>query len=179
VDTRLLKMAQAKGLGSISGTEMFVNQAARQFEIWTGKPAPIDGMRQVLLRQLGAVGGENSAPIPTVVPPKAKVLAANAVSNPPVEAPANGSESAAATKAPEAKPEVKAVETKASVKPEKKAAAKEIAKAPMKTAPAKAASAKAQPVKASAKVVAKPKPAPKKETKPVAKKTAKPVAKKR
>jgi 3-dehydroquinate dehydratase/shikimate dehydrogenase len=179
VDTQLLKMAQAKGLGSISGTEMFVNQAARQFEIWTGKPAPIDGMRQVLLRQLGAVGGENSTPIPTVVPPKAKVLAANAVSNPPVEAPANGSESAAVTKAPEAKHEVKAVETKASVKPEKKAAAKEIAKAPVKTAPAKAASAKAQPVKASAKVVAKPKPAPKKETKPVAKKTAKPVAKKR
>ena len=56
IETRLLKLAQSKGLGTISGTEMFVHQAARQFEIWTGKPAPIDGMRQVLLRQLGAVG---------------------------------------------------------------------------------------------------------------------------
>jgi 3-dehydroquinate dehydratase/shikimate dehydrogenase len=28
---------------------MFVHQAARQFEIWTGKPAPQDDMLQVVL----------------------------------------------------------------------------------------------------------------------------------
>jgi len=56
IETPLLKLAQAKGCGTISGAEMFVHQAARQFEIWTGKPAPIDVMRQVLLRQLGALG---------------------------------------------------------------------------------------------------------------------------
>jgi 3-dehydroquinate dehydratase/shikimate dehydrogenase len=28
---------------------MFVHQAARQFEIWTGKPAPQDDMLQVVM----------------------------------------------------------------------------------------------------------------------------------
>ena len=60
IETQLMKLAQSKGCGTISGAEMFVHQAARQFEIWTGKPAPIDNIRQVLLRQLGAVGGEKS-----------------------------------------------------------------------------------------------------------------------
>lgn len=44
VDTPLLRMARAKGLSVIPGVEMFVHQAARQFEIWTGKPAPADDM---------------------------------------------------------------------------------------------------------------------------------------
>ncbi|MGB8005923.1 MAG: shikimate dehydrogenase, partial [Terriglobales bacterium] len=40
VETHLLRVARAKGLTVIPGVEMFVQQAARQFEIWTGKPAP-------------------------------------------------------------------------------------------------------------------------------------------
>jgi 3-dehydroquinate dehydratase/shikimate dehydrogenase len=44
VETRLLQVARAKGLAVIPGIEMFVQQAARQFEIWTGKPAPADEM---------------------------------------------------------------------------------------------------------------------------------------
>jgi 3-dehydroquinate dehydratase/shikimate dehydrogenase len=40
VDTHLLQVARAKGIAVIPGIEMFVQQAARQFEIWTGKPAP-------------------------------------------------------------------------------------------------------------------------------------------
>jgi 3-dehydroquinate dehydratase/shikimate dehydrogenase len=44
VETRLLQIARAKGLAVIPGVEMFVHQAARQFEIWTGKPAPADDM---------------------------------------------------------------------------------------------------------------------------------------
>ena len=44
VDTPFLRMARAKGLTVIPGVEMFVHQAARQFEIWTGKPAPADDM---------------------------------------------------------------------------------------------------------------------------------------
>ena len=43
-ETRLVKMARAKGIHIISGIEMFVHQGARQFEIWTGKPAPFDEM---------------------------------------------------------------------------------------------------------------------------------------
>jgi 3-dehydroquinate dehydratase/shikimate dehydrogenase len=40
LETPLLKLAKARGLAVISGLEMFVQQGARQFEIWTGKPAP-------------------------------------------------------------------------------------------------------------------------------------------
>jgi 3-dehydroquinate dehydratase/shikimate dehydrogenase len=43
-ETRLLQIARAKGLQVIPGIEMFVHQAARQFEIWSGKPAPADEM---------------------------------------------------------------------------------------------------------------------------------------
>ena len=47
-ETRLMKMAQARGAQIIPGTEMFVQQGARQFEIWTGKPAPVDEMQHVV-----------------------------------------------------------------------------------------------------------------------------------
>jgi len=44
VETHLLQAARAKGIAVIPGVEMFVQQAARQFEIWTGKPAPAGDM---------------------------------------------------------------------------------------------------------------------------------------
>ena len=44
VETYLLQVARAKGIAVIPGVEMFVQQAARQFEIWTGKPAPAGDM---------------------------------------------------------------------------------------------------------------------------------------
>jgi 3-dehydroquinate dehydratase/shikimate dehydrogenase len=158
IETRLLKMAQAKGCGTISGAEMFVHQAARQFEIWTGKPAPTDNIRQVLLRQLGAVGGENSTPIPTVVSPKIKAAAANAVV-------VDAGETEAAVQKNEAAAEANPPE------PASKTAAK---KAAVKGAVAKAAPAKTAPIKG---VQAK---AAKTATKPVPKKIApKPVAKKK
>lgn len=47
-ETRLMKMAKARGAEVIPGIEMFVQQAARQFEIWTGKPAPGDEMLRVV-----------------------------------------------------------------------------------------------------------------------------------
>ena len=46
-ETRLLQLAKERGAQIIPGIEMFVHQAARQFEIWTGKPAPQDDMLQV------------------------------------------------------------------------------------------------------------------------------------
>jgi 3-dehydroquinate dehydratase/shikimate dehydrogenase len=51
-ETKLLKMARAKGAQVIPGIEMFVQQAARQFEIWTGKPAPWDDMLSSVLKAL-------------------------------------------------------------------------------------------------------------------------------
>ena len=186
IETRLLKLAQAKGCGTISGAEMFLHQAARQFEIWTGKPAPLDAIRQVLLRQLGAAGGENAEAIPTVVSPKAiKTMAAN-----PIVAVA--SEAAmAGDRAPEAARPVVAGAAKAAAQkaPAKRAGEKT---ALAKAAPAKVgiatsekAVAKAAPVKAGkaaapeAKEKATGKTAAKAPAKTAAKKTAaKPAAKK-
>ncbi len=50
--TKLLQDAESKGLKTVSGMSMFVNQALFQFEAWTGKPAPKDVMRQVVLDSL-------------------------------------------------------------------------------------------------------------------------------
>ncbi len=52
VETRLLKLAKERGAQIIPGIEMFVHQAARQFEIWTGKPAPFDEMLRVVVLAL-------------------------------------------------------------------------------------------------------------------------------
>jgi 3-dehydroquinate dehydratase/shikimate dehydrogenase len=51
-ETPLVKMARAKNLQVIPGLEMFVHQGARQFEIWTGKPAPIAEMGYVVAKAL-------------------------------------------------------------------------------------------------------------------------------
>src|SRR5580765_3277265 len=51
-ETRLLKLAKERGAQITPGIEMFVHQAARQFEIWTGKPAPWDEMLKVVLLEL-------------------------------------------------------------------------------------------------------------------------------
>jgi 3-dehydroquinate dehydratase / shikimate dehydrogenase len=52
IDTPLLRMAHEKGIPFIPGLEMFVHQGARQFEIWTGKPAPEADMRRVVIHAL-------------------------------------------------------------------------------------------------------------------------------
>jgi 3-dehydroquinate dehydratase / shikimate dehydrogenase len=51
-ETKLVKMAKAKNIQIIPGLEMFVQQGARQFEIWTGKPAPIAEMAFVVGKAL-------------------------------------------------------------------------------------------------------------------------------
>ena len=38
--TKLMRMAAEQGKTAIGGTTMFVAQAARQFEIWTGQTPP-------------------------------------------------------------------------------------------------------------------------------------------
>ena len=164
IETRLLKLAQSKGLGTISGAEMFVHQAARQFEIWTGKPAPIDVIRQVLLRQLGAIGAENSAAIPTVVAPKTKAVAAIAAVASEIETPAEAPK-------PETKANVKQVGKKAN--PVVKETTAKAAKTAVKTAPGRADKNPAIAVKAAVKATGKS------AVKPAAKTgAAKPAAKK-
>lgn len=46
--TRLLQQAEAAGARTIGGIEMFVRQAAAQFEAWTGTKAPTETMRRVV-----------------------------------------------------------------------------------------------------------------------------------
>lgn len=54
--TELLRQAQAAGSRTIDGLTMFVLQGARQFELWTGREAPVDVMRAVVLDQLSNTG---------------------------------------------------------------------------------------------------------------------------
>jgi 3-dehydroquinate dehydratase/shikimate dehydrogenase len=52
METPLLKLAKEHGIPVITGLEMFVQQGARQFEIWTGKPAPEAEMMRVVELEL-------------------------------------------------------------------------------------------------------------------------------
>lgn len=50
--TRLVQQAQEVGCTIIPGVDMLIFQAALQFEIWTGHPAPIEAMRAAVLKEL-------------------------------------------------------------------------------------------------------------------------------
>ena len=60
-ETPLVKLARARGAQIIPGAEMFVHQAARQFEIWTGKPAPLQEMQRVVERGIQAAAEAQQA----------------------------------------------------------------------------------------------------------------------
>ncbi|SNR80261.1 shikimate dehydrogenase [Desulfurobacterium atlanticum] len=51
-ETKLLKVAKSKGAKTINGLGMLIHQGARAFKIWTGKEAPVEVMRKVLLEGL-------------------------------------------------------------------------------------------------------------------------------
>ena len=53
LETRLLREAR-QGSVVISGVEMFVAQAARQFELWTGETAPTKVMRNIIEQRLAS-----------------------------------------------------------------------------------------------------------------------------
>jgi len=61
VETRWLREARARGRQTLGGLEMFVEQAAAQFALFTGRPAPVDSMREVALQALGRASGESPA----------------------------------------------------------------------------------------------------------------------
>uniref|UniRef100_A0A7V4LD09 Shikimate dehydrogenase (NADP(+)) n=1 Tax=Desulfobacca acetoxidans TaxID=60893 RepID=A0A7V4LD09_9BACT len=42
--TRLLREAEARGCKTVDGLQMLIHQGAAQFELWTGKPAPLEVM---------------------------------------------------------------------------------------------------------------------------------------
>ncbi len=123
IDTPLLKLARQRGISVISGVAMFVQQGARQFEIWTGKPAPEEEMLRVVLHALRQ-SAERSAELSaaTAAPHANSPSAASAREEP---APKARSESKSAPKAPARKAApAKASRPKPMVKTEAKAKAK-------------------------------------------------------
>src|SRR5258708_2752191 len=50
--TRLMRDAEAAGLRTIGGLGMLVHQGAAAFEVWTGKKAPTDIMKMILMQAL-------------------------------------------------------------------------------------------------------------------------------
>ncbi|HEY4899879.1 MAG TPA: shikimate dehydrogenase [Terriglobales bacterium] len=111
-ETKLMKMARARNIQVIPGLEMFVQQGARQFEIWSGKPAPIAEMSFVVTKALERLG---------VGPVEEE---------PPAPKPQPRAEEKPAPKPP-AKPVVKAAGKKAA-KPAPGKSAKKVAKKPVK-----------------------------------------------
>jgi 3-dehydroquinate dehydratase/shikimate dehydrogenase len=104
LETPLLRMARQKGIPIITGIEMFVQQGARQFEIFTGKPAPEEEMLRVVIHALrqqaesAPAGAPESKPTPKPAakdpakepakdPAKASAKAPAAPAKPPVKSP--------------------------------------------------------------------------------------------
>jgi shikimate 5-dehydrogenase len=52
LETRLLREAKERGARTVGGLGMFVAQAARQIELWTGREAPREAMRRAALEKL-------------------------------------------------------------------------------------------------------------------------------
>ncbi|MGC2432512.1 MAG: shikimate dehydrogenase, partial [Desulfobaccales bacterium] len=58
LETRLLKEARARGVAAIDGLQMLIYQATAQFELWTGRPAPLKTMARAAYQALG-VGSDD------------------------------------------------------------------------------------------------------------------------
>ena len=54
LQTKLLRMAAARGIRTVSGVDMFVAQGIAQWELWMGSRAPEAAMRKAILKTLRA-----------------------------------------------------------------------------------------------------------------------------
>ena len=117
-ETKLVKMARAKNIQVIPGLEMFVQQGARQFEIWSGKPAPIAEMSFVVTKALERMEPQpaevEEAPAPKAPP----LVAEKPAPKPPAKSASKPAAKAASKKAP--KPAAKKPAKKAAKKPSKR-----------------------------------------------------------
>jgi 3-dehydroquinate dehydratase/shikimate dehydrogenase len=101
LETPLLRMARQKGIPIVTGIEMFVQQGARQFEIFTGKPAPEEEMLRVVIHALrqqaeSAAASEPEPKAPPKPAAKASALATKAPAKAPIKAPAKATKKAVA-----------------------------------------------------------------------------------
>ena len=112
LETPLIHMARQQSIPIITGVEMFVQQGARQFEIFTGKPAPEEEMFRAVLHALRQQTAEAAAAEAAEAPaPKAtKASAAK-----PAAAKAAAPKPAAAE--PATKPAAKPATAKRAAKP--------------------------------------------------------------
>lgn len=53
IETPMLKAARERGYRTIDGVQMFVRQAAAQFELWTGQGAPVELFDRLVRAKLG------------------------------------------------------------------------------------------------------------------------------
>ena len=51
-ETRLIREARMAGVPTINGLDMLIAQGAKQFEIWTGREAPVGAMREAVEKRL-------------------------------------------------------------------------------------------------------------------------------
>jgi 3-dehydroquinate dehydratase/shikimate dehydrogenase len=56
LETLLIRRAREQGAEVVPGIEMFLEQATRQFEIWTGDSAPRAAMQKAALEALAGSG---------------------------------------------------------------------------------------------------------------------------
>jgi shikimate dehydrogenase len=52
LETRLLREARARGAATIDGLQMLIHQATAQFELWTGRSAPLEVMSRAAYQAL-------------------------------------------------------------------------------------------------------------------------------
>jgi 3-dehydroquinate dehydratase/shikimate dehydrogenase len=100
LETPLLHLARQMSIPIITGVEMFVQQGARQFEIFTGKPAPEEEMFRVVLhalRQQAEAAAVEAAEAPAAK--TAKTSAAKAPAAKPAAAKSAAAKPVAAKKA--------------------------------------------------------------------------------
>lgn len=53
IETKLLREAAGLGLKTVDGVGMFVGQAARAFELWTGITPDARKMKSIVIQKLG------------------------------------------------------------------------------------------------------------------------------
>jgi len=139
LETPLIHLARQMSIPIITGIEMFVHQGARQFEIWTGKPAPEEEMFRVVLHALRQRAEADAAEAAEEKPEVKGKPVASPVAKPKPEAKAKTV--AKPAKKATAKPAAK----KVVVNPTAKKAAKKVSKTLPKAKPvAKKSTAKAK-----------------------------------
>ncbi len=52
IETKLMRLAKARGVKTISGLEMLIHQGAKSFELWTNSKMPIEKVREVLVKHI-------------------------------------------------------------------------------------------------------------------------------